>query len=88
MSRQLSRKGLSIKDVHSQRGVQFGHVSDKDREVLLQMWTSALFGAKNFGVFEFYGVFPQTRGESEPLRITGEEVNFSRFCADIFYGSP
>jgi len=42
-------KGLSIKDVHSQGVVQCGHFADK---WVLQMWTSALFGAKNFGCLE------------------------------------
>jgi len=39
--------------------------------------TSALFGAKNFGSFEIYVVDKRGRG-----------VNFSRFCADVFYGRP
>jgi len=43
------------------------------------MRTSALFGAKNFGFFEIYGVSTRTREEG---------VNFSRFCADVFYGRP
>jgi len=34
---------------------------------------------KNFGIFEIYGVSTRTRGEG---------VNFSRFCADVFYGRP
>jgi len=38
------------------------------------MRTSALFGAKNFGFFEIYGVSVQTSG-----------VNISRICADVFY---
>jgi len=28
-----------------------------------QMWTSALFGAKNFEFFKIYGVFARTGGE-------------------------
>jgi len=48
------------------------------REWVLQMRTSALFGTKNTGVFEIYGVSTRTRGKG---------VNFSRFCADVlFYG--
>jgi len=31
-------------------------------EGALQVWTSALFGAKNFGFFEIYGVSARTRG--------------------------
>jgi len=38
-----------------------------------------------------YGVFAQTRGV-EPVRtFCGQResgVNFSRFCADVFYGRP
>jgi len=72
-------KRESIKDVRSQgRGV-------------LQMWTSALFSTKNFGFFEIYGVSARTRGRVvEPVRrFFGQGgVNFSRFCADFFYGRP
>jgi len=32
-------------------------------EGVLQMRMSALFGAKNFGFFEIYGVSARTRGE-------------------------
>jgi len=50
------------------------------------------FGAKTFGFFEIYGVSSRTRGEGiKPVRTfcgQGEGVNFSRFCADIFYGRP
>jgi len=42
---------------------------------------SVLFGAKNFVIFEFDGCVRNPHGQ-------GEEVNFSRFCADIFYGRP
>jgi len=45
-------KGLSIKDIHSEGGrwfVQYGHFADK--EGFLQLRTSALFGAKKFGIF-------------------------------------
>jgi len=41
------------------------------------MRTSALFGAKNFVLFEINGVSAWTRG-----------VNFLRFCADVLYGRP
>jgi len=43
------------------------------------MRTSALFGAKKFGLFEIYRVSARTRGEG---------VNFARFYADVFYGRP
>jgi len=55
---------------------------------VLHMWTSALFGAKNFGFFEIYNVCAWTRGV-EPVRTfcgQGGGVNFSQFCADVFYG--
>jgi len=54
------------------------------------MWTSALFGKKNFGFFEIYGVSAQTMGEGvESVRtFFGQGVNFSRFCAVVFYGRP
>jgi len=48
-------------------------------ERVLQMRTSALFDAKNIKFFEIYGV---------PARTKEEGVNFSRFCADVFYGRP
>jgi len=56
------------------------------------MRTSALFGTKNLGFFEIYGMFAWTRGEGvEPVRTFcgqgGRRVNFLRFCAD-FYGRP
>jgi len=55
------------------------------------MRTSALLREKIFGFFEFYGVSAQTGGRGvEPVRIfcrqKGREVNFSRICADVFYG--
>jgi len=51
------------------------------------------FGAKNFGFFEIYGVSARTRGRRvEPVRTFfgqgGKGINFSRFCADVFYGLP
>jgi len=52
------------------------------------MRTSALFGAKNLGFFKIYGVSARGSGV-EPVRTKGEgKVNFSRFCADVFYGRP
>jgi len=62
-------------------------------ERVLQMRMSALFGAKNFKFFEIYGVPAQT-GERGGLSQygnfsdKGKGVNFSRFCADVFYGQP
>jgi len=47
--------GLSIKDVRSQRGLSSANILRTQGEGILQMRTSALFGAKNFGFFEIYG---------------------------------
>jgi len=52
------------------------------------MRTSALFGAKTFFFFEIYGVSARTRGEisqCEHFSDNVEGVEFSRFCADVFY---
>jgi len=74
------------------RFVQCGHFADKERRVL-QMRTFAFFGAKKFGFLEILGVSARTRGEEvEPVRTFCEQgrrgVDFSRFCADVFYGQP
>jgi len=50
------------------------------------MRMSVLFGAKNFGFFEIYAVSVRTRGLSQCGQWRGG--NFSRFCADVFYGRP
>jgi len=56
------------------------------------MRTSALIGAKNFGFFEIYGVTAWTKGRGLSqcgyFADKGERANFSRFCADVFYGRP
>jgi len=56
------------------------------------MRTYALFGAKNFGFFEIYGVSARTRKEGLSqcghFSNNGEGVNFSRFCTDFFNGLP
>jgi len=47
------------------------------------------FWRKNFGFFEIYGVSARTEGGRGAVRtFCRQEVNFSRFCADIFHGSP
>jgi len=51
------------------------------------------FLAQNVGFFEIYRLSAWTRGEdgwasADILRTRGEGVNFSRFCADVFYGRP
>jgi len=56
------------------------------------MRTSVVFGAKNSD-FSKYMVclHGQEGGEVEPVRTfygQGGGVNFSRFCADVYYGRP
>jgi len=58
------------------RSVQCGHFADKEEEVL-QMRSSALFGAKKLRIFRNLWC----------VRTDGV-VNFSQFCADLFYGRP
>jgi len=43
---------------------------------------------KNCGFFEIYDVSEQTRGLSQCGHFWDKVVNFSRFCADVFYGWP
>jgi len=71
----------SIKDVRSRVGLS--NVKCGQGKAV-----SALFGAKT-GFFEIYGVFVRTRevgGLSQCGHFRTREVNFSRFCVDIFYG--
>jgi len=60
-------------------------------EEVLHMQTSTLFGVKNSGFFEVYGVFARTKGRGGGGAVRtrrGEEVKLSRFCADVFSGRP
>jgi len=72
--------------------VQWGHFADK-RGVVLPMRTSALFGAKNFGLFEIYGVSARIRGEGgwastdDILRTKGEGSIFCDFVQTSFMDS-
>jgi len=58
------------------------------------MRTSVLFGAYSFEFFEIYDVSARTRGgegswaSADIFRTRERGVNFSRFCADVFYGRP
>jgi len=70
-------KRLSIKDILS-RGVQ----------VLQMLRTSTFFDTKNVGFFEIHSVSAWTMRGGGVERTRGEGVNFSRFCADIFYEWP
>jgi len=48
------------------------------------MWTSsALFGAKKIGFFEIYMVSAHGQGG---WTSADNGIDFSRFCADVFYG--
>jgi len=72
--------GLSSADILQTRGV-------------LQMKAFTRFGPKNFRFFEIYGVVRTDKGggglsQCLHLRTRGEEINFSRFCADVFHGRP
>jgi len=82
------RKGPSIKDVRSQGGGGlFSGANILRTKGVLQIRTSALFGTKNFGFFEIYGVSAWTRRRRvECGHFSEKEVNFSRFCTDVLYG--
>jgi len=64
--------------------------SPDKRGGVLQMRSSALFKAKNFGFFEIYGVLARTRGgraSADILQTRGQQkVSFSQLRADVFYG--
>jgi len=48
------------------------------------MWTSALFGANNIGIFEIYGVSAQTRGRGiEPVRTFCRQGRRGQFFWDF-----
>jgi len=61
---------------------------------VLQMWTSAFFGGKNFRFFEIYGVSARTRREGvEPMRAFfgqggGVGVIFRDFVRTSFMDGP
>jgi len=70
--------------------VQCGHFANKGAGVLLHMWTSALFDAKNSDFSKFMlGVRTDKEGEGLSqcghFSDKGERcAKFSRFCADVF----
>jgi len=93
-SHRILYKGPSVKDVHSQwRGDLSSAVIFR---TILQMQTSALLQkiyAKSFGFFEICDVSARTRGKGvKPVQTfcgqPGRGINFSQFCADVFYGRP
>jgi len=53
----------------------------------LQMWMFKLFVAKYFKIFRKLWCIRTDKG-FEAMRTKREEVNFSQFCADVFYGRP
>jgi len=67
----------------------FGQGGSSDADV-----TSALFGAKKLRIFRnLWCVRTDKEGRggwasADILWTKGEGVNFSRFCADVFYGRP
>jgi len=87
----------SLGDVHKRRpqsgGLSSGqcrHFEDKGIGVSSDADVRT-FWCKNFGSFEIYGVSARTRELSQCGHFSnkvGGGVNFSRFCADIFYGRP
>jgi len=55
------------------------------------MRTSALFGEKNFGFLEIYGVFTsaRTRGRGvEPVRTRGRDQFFAILCGRLLWTAP
>jgi len=68
--------------------VQCGHFADKEGRGVLQMRTSALFGAKNFGFFKIYGVSARLRRE-EGLNHCGQRRSiFCDFVRMSFMDGP
>jgi len=83
-------KGPFIKDVRSQwreKGCPVRADVFQTRGIL-QTRTSALFCAQKTWGFSKFMVCPHGQGRVEPVRTRGEEINFSRFFADVFYGRP
>jgi len=78
LTKQSCPKELSIKDVRSQeRGEVFPVRTffGQEEERVLQMRTSAIFSAKNCGLFQIYGPSARTSGkEVEPVRTRGKGV--------------
>jgi len=62
---------MSIKDVRSQGGEEVVQCGERG------FFRCTIWCKKTLGFFTIYGV---------SALIKGEGVNFSRFCADVFYG--
>jgi len=54
------------------------------REGFIQKWTSALFGAKNDGFFETYGVSARTIASTDIFR-TRESQFFANLCGRLLW---
>jgi len=82
-----TRLGAVYRPQSEGRGLSSTDIFRTSGEGVLQMWMSALFCTKNSRFFEIYGMPARTRGV-DPMWTRREGVNFSRFCADVFYGRP
>jgi len=86
----MAKRPVHKRRPQSGRGfVQCGHFSEKGGGGFCKCGRPQCLVQKNFGFFEFFGVSARTRVEggwasADILRTKG--VNFSRFCADVFYG--
>jgi len=85
-------KELSIKDDCIQGGGGFSsaNILQIKGEGVLQMWTSALFGAKHIEFFEIFVMSAQTGGLSQYgiFRTRGKRVNFCDFVRTFFMDGP
>jgi len=66
--------------------IQCGHFADKGGASDADVRT---FWRKNFGFLKMYGMSARTRwgrASADILWTSGREINFSQFCADVFYG--
>jgi len=80
--------GLSVKDVYSQWGkkfVQCRHFADKG---IIQLCTSALFGANTWDFSKFMICLHGQGVESVRTFCRQGEGSIFAFCADVFYRWP
>jgi len=71
----------SLETVHKRRPQSGGRGLSSADTLVLQMRTSALFGAKILKFWN-YGVFAVQADKR------GGGINFTWFCANVFYGRP
>jgi len=85
-------KKLPTKDARSQVTgfIRYGYFADKG-EGFFKRGLSHFF-VQHFRFFKIYPVLSRTwvhfSGKGDFTRRQGGGVNFSRFCADVFYGRP